>query len=80
MGTLKAVARHFMSSLTTAAIPQELQRDALLTLEQLTTSITVLALHASNRPVDTPRVRANLGNCWTRFASIVGDDAFVKYF
>jgi hypothetical protein len=47
-----------MPSLTTAAIPQELQRDALLTLEQLTTSITVLALHASHRPEDTPRVRA----------------------
>ena len=46
-----------MSPLTTAAIPQELQRDALLTLEQLTTSITVLALHASHRPEDTPRVR-----------------------
>ena len=37
-----------MPPLTTAAIPQELQRDALLTLEQLTTSITVLALHASH--------------------------------
>ena len=46
-----------MSPLTTAAIPQELQRDALLTIEQLTTSITVLALHASHRPVDAPRVR-----------------------
>jgi hypothetical protein len=46
-----------MSSLTTSAIAQELQRDALLTLEQLTTSITVLALHASHRPEDTPRVR-----------------------
>ena len=47
-----------MSPLTTAAIPQELQRDALLTLEQLTTSITVLALHACHRPEDTPMVRA----------------------
>jgi hypothetical protein len=47
-----------MSPLTTAAIPQELQRDALLTFEQLTTSITVLALHGSHRPGDTPRVRA----------------------
>ena len=46
-----------MSPLTTAAIPQELQRDALLTLEQLTTSITVLALHASHRPGDSPRIR-----------------------
>ena len=47
-----------MSPLTTAAIPQELQRDALLTLEQLTTSITVLALHGSYRSEVTPRVRA----------------------
>ena len=47
-----------MPPLTTSAITQELQRDALLTLEQLTTSITVPALHASHRPEDTPRVRA----------------------
>ena len=47
-----------MSQLTTSAIALELQRDALLTLEQLTTSITVLALHATHRPEDTPRVRA----------------------
>ena len=47
-----------MSPLTTAAIAQELQRDALLTLEQLTTAITVLALHGSHCPEDAPRVRA----------------------
>ena len=47
-----------MSALTTAAIAQELQRDALLTLEQLTTSVTVLALHGSHCPEDDPRVRA----------------------
>ena len=46
-----------MSPLTTAAIAQELQRDALLTLEQLTTAVTVLALHGSHRPGDTPRIR-----------------------
>ena len=46
-----------MPPLTTAAIPQELQTDALLTLEQLTTSITVLALHAFQRPEETPRIR-----------------------
>ena len=46
-----------MSQLTTATITQELQRDALLTMEQLTTAITVLALHAAHRPGDTPRVR-----------------------
>ena len=47
-----------MSPLTTSAIAQELQRDALLTLEQLTTAVTVLALHASHRPEDSRRVRA----------------------
>ena len=47
-----------MPPLTTAAIPQELQRDALLTLEQLTTAITVLALHGSHRPEESPRVHA----------------------
>jgi hypothetical protein len=39
---------------------QELQRDALLTLEQLTSSISALALLGSHRPEDTPRVRAVL--------------------
>jgi hypothetical protein len=47
-----------MSSLTTAAIAQELQRDALLTMEQLTTAVTVFSLHGSHRPEDAPRVRA----------------------
>jgi hypothetical protein len=47
-----------MSQLTTAAIAQELQRDALLTMEQLTTAVTVLALRASHRSEDTPRVCA----------------------
>jgi hypothetical protein len=46
-----------MSPQTSAAIPQELQTDAMLTLEQLTTSITVLALHAFKRPQETPRIR-----------------------
>jgi hypothetical protein len=46
-----------MSQLTTSSIAQELHRDALLTLEQLATSITVLALHVTHRPEDTPRVR-----------------------
>ena len=46
-----------MYPLTTAAIPHELQRDALLTREQLTTSIMVLPLQAAHCPGDTPRVR-----------------------
>ena len=44
-------------TLTTYRIANELLKETLLTLEQLTTSITVLALHASHRPEDTPRVR-----------------------
>ena len=47
-----------MSTLTASVPSSEVLEDALLTLEQLTTSITVLALHASHRPVDAPRVRA----------------------
>ena len=47
-----------MSPLATAAIAQELQRDALMTLEQLKTAVTVLALHGSHCPEDAPRVRA----------------------
>ena len=47
-----------VSGAAAVGIAQELHRDALLTLEQLTTSITVLALHASHRPGDSPRVRA----------------------
>jgi hypothetical protein len=46
-----------MPPLTTAAIPQKFRPDTLLTLEQLTTSITVLALHAFQRPEHTSRIR-----------------------
>ena len=47
-----------MSLLTTDAIPQELQRDGVVTLWQLATGITNLALHAFHRIVDAPRVLA----------------------
>ncbi len=39
-----------MPPLTTAQIGTELLQDSLLTLEQLTTGLTVLALNASNAP------------------------------
>ena len=45
-----------MSPRTTAAIAQELQRDDLLSLELLTTAMTVLTLHASHHHGDTPRI------------------------
>ena len=37
-------------------------QDALLTLEQISTRITVLALNASRNPEQTPRVRMLLGD------------------
>ena len=46
-----------MPLLATSALSPEVLESALLTLEQLTTSITVLAVHASHRPGDSPRVR-----------------------
>jgi len=47
-----------VSPLTNASISLELHQDCLVTLEQLATSITVLALHVTHRPEDTPRIRA----------------------
>ena len=49
-----------MPLVTTAQIGSELLQDTLLTLEQLTTGLTVLALNASNSPEECPRVRALL--------------------
>jgi len=49
-----------MPPLTTAQIGTELLQDTLLTLEQVTTSLTVLALNASRTPEQSPRVRALL--------------------
>jgi hypothetical protein len=46
-----------MPPLTTGAIPQELQTDAPVTPEQLTTSIMVLSLHAFQRTEEFPRIR-----------------------
>jgi hypothetical protein len=51
-----------MPSLTTAQIGTELLQDSLLTLEQLTTGLTVLALNASNAPEESPRVRVLLAS------------------
>ena len=49
--------------LLTASVPSsEVLEDALLTLEQITTRITVLALNASRNPEQTPRVRMLLGD------------------
>ena len=46
-----------MSDLTTDRIGNELLRDTLTTLEQLTTGLTVLGLTAAMHPEQCPRVR-----------------------
>lgn len=50
-----------MTALTSDLLPSELLRDALVTLEQVSTGITVLAINASVNPEQTPRVRQLLG-------------------
>jgi hypothetical protein len=49
-----------MPPFTTAQVSSELLQDTLLTLEQLTTGLTVLALGASSSPEKSPRVRVLL--------------------
>ena len=51
-----------MPLLTTAALSTEVFASALLTLEQIITRITVLALNASRNPEQAPRVRMLLGD------------------
>jgi hypothetical protein len=51
-----------VTTLTTDRIGTELLQDTLLTLEQFTTFLTVLALNASRNPEQSPRVRALLGD------------------
>ena len=51
-----------ITTLTTAALSTEIFEDALLTLEQVTTRLTVLALNASRNPEQSPRVRMLLGD------------------
>ncbi len=51
-----------MPLLTTSALSAEVLESALLTLEQISTCITVLALNASRNPGQIPRVRMLLGD------------------
>jgi hypothetical protein len=51
-----------MPLLTTASLSTEVLESALLTLEQVSTRITVLALNASRNPQQSPRVRMLLGD------------------
>jgi hypothetical protein len=51
-----------MPLLTTSALTTEVLESALLTLEQISTRITVLALNASRNPEQSVRVRMLLGD------------------
>ena len=51
-----------MPPLTTSALSTEVLESALLTLEQISTRITMLALNASRKPQQSPRVRILLGD------------------
>jgi hypothetical protein len=51
-----------VTTLTTAALATEVLQGTLLTLEQMTTRLTVLALNASRNPEQSPRVRMLLGD------------------
>jgi hypothetical protein len=51
-----------LSTLTTDSIASELLEETLLTLEQITTGVTVLAINATRNPEESPRVRRLLGD------------------
>ena len=51
-----------MPPLTTSALSAEVLESALLTLDQISTRLTVLALNASRNPEQSPRVRLLLGD------------------
>lgn len=54
-----------MQPLTTAHLQNELLQDTLLTLEQLTTGVTALALNTAVNPEHCPRVRTLLSDLVT---------------
>ena len=51
-----------MPPLTTSALTSEVLEDSLLTLDQITTGVTVLALNACRNPEQSVRVRALLSD------------------
>lgn len=60
VGTLRGRRPEPLTALTTAAHATEILEDALLTLDQMSTRLTVLALNASRTPEQSVRVRALL--------------------
>ena len=51
-----------MPPLTTSALSTEVLESALVTLDQISTRLTVLALNASRKPEQSPRVQMLLGD------------------
>lgn len=51
-----------MSTLTTNRIGNELVRDTLMTIDQLTTGLSVLGMTAAMQPEQCPRVRTLLAD------------------
>ena len=62
-----------MPLLTTSALTTEVLESALLTLEQISTRITVLALNASKNPEQSPRVGMLLGDLLADIQDCEGD-------
>lgn len=73
VGILWAVAPDTVSGRTTAHISTELLQETLLTLDQLTTAITMLAIHASLHPEQSPRMRVLLEGLLALIQACEGD-------
>ena len=59
-----------MTTLTTTALATEILEGTLLTLEQVSTRLTVLALNASRTPEQSPRVGCCWETCWRTFRTV----------
>ena len=58
---------------TTDRIANELLEETLLTLEQITTGVTVMAINATRDPEQSPRVRRLLGDLVALIQEAEGD-------
>jgi len=62
-----------MTPLTTDSIASELLEETLLSLEQITTGVTVMAIKATRDPEQSPRVRRLLGDLLALIQKAEGD-------
>ena len=70
MATLEAVAPDPVITLTSDHIGTELLQDVMLSLEQVATSLSVLAVNVPTHPEQSPRVRMLLETCWRTFRTV----------